>query len=1216
MERRPPAAMGISPGNSVLIDLVQPFTQRVGVEEHIAHVIITQRPMDLNSVLFSMVFVDEVAQSVVVPFAVAVPRLCSARDIADRIPLFDAFFLNRRNWVHPEVDNEEQAIVTRYGLGIGVQIFADLGDNIDEMSDSSSLIQSYPSALPVQNLLRSSCDAKQWQQDRLHAAKAKGHMPTFDNFSLTEEFIRYIQAIGNQEAQANALPDLPDGLNEQPTWVQDLWEKWAETIAQTEGDPQTGPRLETWFTNPRRWTRCDHSRIVDLSTNFHQWERELLNAWHDRTEIALPTHFAIVFPTPEDVDRTVQEQLVIEQQSEPFSRTVVVTVYDTHRSNGRHGSIALVVSDQLHIRSLITLLGYSGVCPPEREDSECLLWMGNIAIRPDQTLHVRTGNALRFLVRRGTRVSIEELLSMSDQQLRNELRAAIGGAVFRRPNVQGFPADPHSADNPESTHAVTSSQSAEYPPDWLNQLQEVFDRSAFLEQSEEGPVLYVLVWFIQGMNMHSNDAPRVVRLDSDTQWWRSEIVFPWRDHFVRAAPIDLHFVDPMPPRHPWQSHAAHIIITQDLPREHVGVLVTTIIQESPNSPISQVALMVHSFSGVRDLVDRVADSDVTIDGILVRRGRQVFPPDHTVRIGPGDGLVIERFHPVQASEAAVDTTMMSIHEDSEAVEQTGIQGNDVVSADDSHDQGDSDATLLLQCSNVVRGSALDHVVPDEKGGVFAPHGRSVDQTDHVDSMQSPTDDTQGFLSKQPPLSAKEAPPCCGRETKNAVGHDDALGIDSDTMQETSFFQFNPNAAEFLPQGDELPEWAQVIEEIYHVWDSQASAWQGESRAAHFMTWYVAPNAGRLQCLYGRKIVFFVDLWNWREQIRRIWMDEVDQGADFQLVLVSPPPTQMEPGIAGHIIVIQHNSPEWSSLILSTFDPAINGGHPFHIALSFQEQLQLQEVLTRSGYTLECAHHAQCVFRLRSQLFGSTDRIRVSDGDAIDLIVNRHFLPANWNPPFIPHAPGAEGLALLQTKAKIVRKGPVSASDGVLNDNNQAQVISIHNALQQTVDEIEGMPFTLAEFVNQKQVQQHDLAVCVWEVHDGNNHFELHPKKCFDAEQICRSFQIKHNLIRKCSDLYNVTFSRQAWKIPSNCWYIGSTTPVPTHKALVACVIYHKGCASVKVVTLPQRGGTDWFRDVLNVVHGTFVRVNGAVIQDVVALKNGDVLEYHSKQFPT
>ena len=38
----------------------------------------------------------------------------------------------------------------------------------------------------------------------------------------------------------------------------------------------------------------------------------------------------------------------------------------------------------------------------------------------------------------------------------------------------------------------------EYPPDWLNSLQEVLDRKAFVENSDEGPIVYIYVWFVHG----------------------------------------------------------------------------------------------------------------------------------------------------------------------------------------------------------------------------------------------------------------------------------------------------------------------------------------------------------------------------------------------------------------------------------------------------------------------------------------------------------------------------------------------------------------------------------------------------------------------------------------------------------------------------------------------------------------------------------------------
>ena len=391
----------------------------------------------------------------------------------------------------------------------------------------------------------------------------------------------------------------------------------------------------------------------------------------------------------------MQEQLIIEQESEPFSRSIVVTVCDTHRSSGRHGSLAIVVSDRLELRSLITLLGYSEICPPERDENECLLWMGNIAIRPDQILQVRTGNALRFLVRRGIRVSIQELLTLSDQQLRNELRAAISGAVFRRPNVPGFPADPHSANNPIATSSQGEQQSVDYPPDWLNQLQDAFDRYAFREQTEEGPIIYVLVWFVHGTNLRYNDQPRVVRLDSDHQWWRSEIIFPWRNQFERAAPIELNFVDPMPPREPWRSHAAHVIVSQALPNDHVAILLTVVLPAGSRDSGTQAALVVNRFSGVSDFTDRLGLTNAP-NSVTVRRGRLVFPPDRTVRVGSGDGIEVELSQLMQTHGQVEGNSVAALQLDDSPGSEPVQQDDAMTRFEDAPDHDDFDEALLMQ----------------------------------------------------------------------------------------------------------------------------------------------------------------------------------------------------------------------------------------------------------------------------------------------------------------------------------------------------------------------------------------------------------------------------------------------------------------------------------------------------------------------------------------
>ena len=127
---------------------------------------------------------------------------------------------------------------------------------------------------------------------------------------------------------------------------------------------------------------------------------------------------------------------------------------------------------------------------------------------------------------------------------------------------------------------------------------------------------------------------------------------------------------------------------------------------------------------------------------------------------------------------------------------------------------------------------------------------------------------------------------------------------------------------------------------------------------------------------------------------------------------------------------------------------------------------------RVGYVDECIFHAQCLFRLRSQTFGANDQIRASDGDAVDLLVNRHFLPLNWHPPFIPHAPGAEGLELLQRGVRLGKTGrqqDLSSQDR--RRLSQTVPISLHSTLPIDARDVEGVPFTLAIFLNQKQVKE-------------------------------------------------------------------------------------------------------------------------------------------------
>lgn len=441
----------------------------------------------------------------------------------------------------------------------------------------------------------------------------------------------------------------------------------------------------------------------------------------------------------------------------------------------------------------------------------------------------------------------------------------------------------------------------------------------------------------------------------------------------------------------------------------------------------------------------------------------------------------------------------------------------------------------------------------------------------------------------------------------------AIAVPGEESTEERAFQFDPAATVFVPNTYVLPTWAQVIEDMYHDWDVQAFSWQGESRAAHFMTWFLAPGIQRVQCLYGRRIALFADFWNWREQFRQKWVDEIDLAADFELVYVSPPPTQLEAGIVGHVIIIQHNSAEWSSFLVSVFDLAINQGHPFHMAHSFHEQVQFREIIARVGYDTECLNHGHCQFRIRGQLFPAHERFRASDGDSVDLLVHRFQVPNNWYPPFLPHAPGAEGLALFQIGSTVIRKaqtndGQVSPlADEVAREGIQ---ISLEATLEWSEDDITGTPFTLSSLFSRAGDLASQLAVCVWEVHHGGIEIELHRATGFDEKQACRAFSLKHNLIKPCSGLFPVNFTRSCWAFDRQQWLVGSYAVTDPGKVIVACIEYSQGGATARVTSIAVRTRTSLLRSSLNVKFGTFVRVNGKVIGHDVELCNGDVLEYH------
>ena len=160
-----------------------------------------------------------------------------------------------------------------------------------------------------------------------------------------------------------------------------------------------------------------------------------------------------------------------------------------------------------------------------------------------------------------------------------------------------------------ASYAAGRQQVPDNRPGSIQDLQGVFDMHAFTENAYEGPVMYVLTWVLHGNSRQVNAQSKVGRLQPTCFDWRSDIVFPWREFLTRGSPVHFHVVRPFPPRSPWQSHAAHIILSQEVSSEQREVLVTSVQPSTDGVDVHHAACLVGSVL-VQDLADIVTAGSV------------------------------------------------------------------------------------------------------------------------------------------------------------------------------------------------------------------------------------------------------------------------------------------------------------------------------------------------------------------------------------------------------------------------------------------------------------------------------------------------------------------------------------------------------------------------------------------------------------------------------
>eukprot|EP00435_Cladocopium_sp_Y103_P025065 s1548_g6.t1 len=469
--------------------------------------------------------------------------------------------------------------------------------------------------------------------------------------SLTDEIIAYVSAANNAPEDAPEFPDEETDMVHQSTFVQDLWEKWTDNAVMGPGNVELMAKVETWFTDHVSLQRCMVPRTVVLTRDYGNWERQILAVWMDVASLSAETSYHLVYPKPEDASPGVFAQVVIVQHPNEELRSLVISIYDSQRAIQEPFSFCHVLPHRVGIDDVLAVSGLSEVCSDLLPQNECSLWYGTTPIRVGQRVFVRSGYALRLSVRRGTLLSYQQLMSMSDAQLRAQLQDAPHVEVYRRPSWPAFSGDVYAfhdqdyrrnppAEIEEPSQSSSDTREHEVLPEWILALRRIFEQQAKTEDVWEGPFIDILVWFLHGQNAESCRVPKVVRLDRAQFTWRTSIIFATLEGIQRGTPTDIFVVHPSPPRFAGHTHAAHVLVTQMIPSDLRAVLMSTNPVYDTEEP-RQFAYVVPRRMSAADVRSAMASSFRSSSCHIVWRGQHRFHDNQPTELSNGDGIVIE-----------------------------------------------------------------------------------------------------------------------------------------------------------------------------------------------------------------------------------------------------------------------------------------------------------------------------------------------------------------------------------------------------------------------------------------------------------------------------------------------------------------------------------------------------------------------------------------------
>lgn len=163
------------------------------------------------------------------------------------------------------------------------------------------------------------------------------------------------------------------------------------------------------------------------------------------------------------------------------------------------------------------------------------------------------------------------------------------------------------------------------------------------------------------------------------------------------------------------------------------------------------------------------------------------------------------------------------------------------------------------------------------------------------------------------------------------------------------------ARPFVP-GSTLPhDTSEFVYDLHQAWTAHAWSWEQEAASTEILVWFADHAAPMPHGLQPRRLRLWPDTQQWEEAIQQAWADSIVPGAPLEFNFVEPTPPRLEPGIAAHVILVQHPREDWVTSLVTLFDStgAVDPAPFFRRAATTFEHIYLEHLIVTMGYADSC-----------------------------------------------------------------------------------------------------------------------------------------------------------------------------------------------------------------------------------------------------------------------